>query len=254
MAIPRLLPGVLAWAFVSTVSLSGLASAQTSIGVVAAGEFSSRTVGSALDDVDPAVEALRERTNFSFRPGVGVLVERQFNALFAGSAQFAYRSAGYEYDLSGADAIDPFTASPRPFDGSATARFRFDFIALALGVSETWGSGLYRFYAEEYLVPMFSVSRSTGFSGDADFAGYQIPETLEANDFHLAVRGGVGVQRELPASLRLRVGVTANYHFTQTFDDVELREHLFGFGPEVSLVRVFGADGTPTGNPDEIYY
>ena len=76
----------------------------------------------------------------------------------------------------------------------------------------------------------------------------------EANDFHLAVRGGAGAQIDFAVNMRLRLGVTANYHFTQTFDDADLREHLFGFGPQVSVSRVFGAAGTPEGPGEDIYY
>ena len=222
--------------------------AQTGVGLLAAGEFASRTVGSALDGTNATIEELRERTDFVFRPGVGIVAERQFSRLFAGSAQLSYRTAGYSYDFGGVGTVpNPFTGDPDGQGGSGTVRFRYEFISLALGASETWGTGTWRFYAEEYLVPM-------AYLRTANSAGGRSLRLDDANDFHLAVRGGAGAQTDIAADMRLRLGVTANYHFTQTFDDAGLREHLFGFGPQVSVMRVFGAEGTPEGPADEIYY
>ena len=226
------------------------AAAQTSIGLVAAGEFGSRTVGSAADGLDNAIDALREANGFVFAPGVGVIAERKFSGLFSVSAQLRYSTAGYTFDGSAAPEIDPLTGVRIIDSRLGSIRYRYTFLSLAVGASEVWGAGRVRFYAEEYLVPMLLLSSSTE-SDDTVTAGRARPTT---NDFHIGVRGGVGAQVELAANLRLRLGVTANYHFTQTFDDIDLREHLFAFGPEVSLLRVFGAAGTPEGPAEEIYY
>ena len=238
----------------ASLLLATAAPAQVTLGVVAAGEFGSRTVGSAPDGLDATVDALREGSGFAFAPGLGVIAERKFGGLFSVSTQLRYTNTGYAYELAPEGFLDPFTGRPiagDPADGSV--RYRYEFLSLAIGASEVWGRGRVRCYAEEYLTPMLLLSTRTSAARGAA-ARLPGPRRERANDFHIGVRGGVGAQTEIGSGLRLRLGVTANYHFTQTFDDIGLREHLFGFGPELALLRVIGGAGTADGPADEIYY
>ncbi len=232
------------------LTLPGLS--QSTIGLRFSGEFANRTIRTDLEGTDPREDALSDQTFFVFRQGIALAYERQLNSIFAATVQFRYQNLGYEFRAE-APILDPQTGAPSTFDFT-TQNLRYDFIALPVGASETWGNGAIRFYVEEYLVPMFYLTTSNTTTFD------DAPETTSSdkldrvNDFHLGVQAGIGIERLIGSTLRVRLGLVGRYNFTLTNDETEFREHLYSFGPQLSLGRVFGRAATPTGKADEIYY
>lgn len=238
--------------FAATFSLALTAAAQSSIGLSISGEFANRTIRSSLEEPDPREERLSDGSSFAWRPGIAITAERQLTRLIAVDLQLRYQTAGYEF-AAGTPPVDPQTGAPT-LSPVETVRLRYDFIGLAVGASEGWGSGAWSYYVEEYLVPMLYVGTTTKTFAPGGVESTSREQLDRVNDFQLSVRAGVGLERMVAEVLRLRVGVVGHYHFTLTNDDAELREHLYGFGPQVTLARVFGQPITPRGKADEIYY
>lgn len=217
------------------------------------GEFANRTVRTSLEGVAPRVDSLTDRTSFAFGPGLGLSFDRQLSRGLAFSVQVRYQTAGYKFK-GGDPSLDAQTGEVRR-ETFTTETIRHDFVALPLGVINTWGSSALRYYTDIYVTPMLYVATTA-------YTKYEIIEARRrsranidrVNDFHLGVRAGLGVERLLSDVLRLRAGIGGVYHFTQTNDGLDLKEALFSFGPQVSIARVFGQASSPTGKADEIYY
>ena len=232
--------------------LSDAALSQSSFGVSFAGEFSDRTLQPELDEDDPTRDELTDRTDFAFRPSVGLTYTRQLNRLFALDVQVRYQTAGYSFN-AGNPALDPLLGTPAQ-EGFLKKQVRYDFISIPVGATESFGSGAWRYYVEEYIVPMFYVATTTKTTFDGEGETSERANLDRVNDFHIGARAGIGVERMLNSILRLRVGIVGRYHFTLTNKDAQFREHLYAFGPQVSVARVFGRAVSPTGKADEIYY
>ena len=236
--------------------VSLLASAQeTSFGILGGVEFAHRTIRAEEEGQDAVVDAVSDATEFVLRPAIGIEFERQLNSLFSVALQLRYQSAGYEY-VDAEARFDPLAGEETTFLSTAS-NFRYDYIALPIGAAEQWGQGAYRFYAEEYLVPMLNISSQRSIDWDPDLtATIEVPGSVDVErvqDFQLGVRVGFGVQRTWNDILRVRLGLSGHYNFTLTQDDSFFREHLYGFGPQLSIARVWGyVEGQKTG--DDIYY
>lgn len=225
--------------------------AQSSIGFSTSAAYANRTIRTESDINELIGEGVKERTSGAIRPSFAIGYERQLTRLLAVDVQLRYHTAGYQFE----------TGNPRrdPESGATTTSLfdeinvRYDFVALPIGASEIWGSGAWRYYIEEFVVPMLYVATTekTTIGGSE---GTTRTNFDRVNDFHLGVRAGLGFERMLNSILRLRLGVVGQYNFTLTNDNATLREHLYSFGPQVSLARVFGGDAVPGGDPDDIYY
>ena len=154
-------------------------SAQTSFGLLASGEFGSRTVGSALDGVSERVDSLRDNSGFLVTTGFGVIAERRFNRLFSGSLQLRYESGGYTFDGGAAATVDPVTGLPYggiiDFPGTEDVHYRYRFLSLAIGATEVWGRGTVRFFAQEYLVPMLYLGEDVDYALQPPPRGQRLP-------------------------------------------------------------------------------
>ena len=214
---------------------------RSSIGVLVGVDLASRTVRPENKEAS-VKEALSEATQLTVRPSFGVDYERRITSLFLFNVQLRYQRAGFEYDYAQAG-LDPITSEP--YVGPIReATFDYQYLALPIGITETWGSGDWTYYAQEFIIPKYTLGATTTPTYAPDFVTANNPpaelDVERVQDLQVSVRLSIGVERALNDILRLRLGVSGYYNLTRPQENQGVSDHLYGFGPELALLRVFG--------------